>query len=806
MNILTLTERQLRRTAIAALIGCSLFLLYLSTYSGTVNSGDELFIIDTVDSFTVHQSVLLNQTVYERPLQTTDVEPAQPILTIPLYWLAYRIPWIGNVHALFLFTPILTALTAILLYFFLLQLEYSEKASLVGAIIFGTATIVWPYAKTFFREPLTMLMVLGVAYSFDRWRRLYEAQSSKHWRWLVISMVLLIIALSSKEAVWLLVPTFGLLAYPGFKSVRLNPRQSIIVAASFVILVALTAFILSSLDDWFDTDSKRYDLISRLSVIETHLAWSLEGFVGLLVTPGRSVWVYSPILLLSFVSPFVVPQRRWRETLLPLVTLLIYAFAYGVFRGPTWYGGVGWGSRYMVPLVPLLMISAMPTINKLLSSGLLSRLALLIPCFLGIVINIGGTTVRLSDYYDYMQAQTGFAAWQGPGLWTFRWSQAFGSLQYLPYAQPDIAWLLPPSPDILSIVVIVGGILLSVGLLVFFHQGLINSRLLTFFAVFALPIGVLAITFFVLSRLYDDFRYNGHREDLHILLTRLDEETGPDNIIYLNSPSYVGFFMNYYKGEAIWYSLPLSPGERYSCEQTPEVASGVLEEMINPDSMAMIDSSIFGEIETDYPIFLVGDRAPFAPCSTRPVERFMTEALFPVKSEDIAVDVRLTEYLPIFSPAYQLFDVSEKERLNLYLGNNVSLQSYSIHLRIKTASLARSIDSIKPGEMVGVSLKWVATQSIDADYTVGVYILGEQGVVLQQDSPPKNGFAPTSTWQPGEVIEDNYGFVLPEDIPPGQYDIVVVMYSWPSLERIPIFDANATFLGDQITLRTFEIE
>jgi hypothetical protein len=85
--------------ALACLLVGLLFLVYLLTYSGAPLTDDERRIIDTTDSFS-RGTLLLNQTGYLDGLVRTDVEPAQPLLSLPLYWLAYRLPWVGNVHAL----------------------------------------------------------------------------------------------------------------------------------------------------------------------------------------------------------------------------------------------------------------------------------------------------------------------------------------------------------------------------------------------------------------------------------------------------------------------------------------------------------------------------------------------------------------------------------------------------------------------------------------------------------------------------------------------------------------------------------
>ncbi len=793
-----------KRTATGLFLVCLLLLTYSLFFSGTVVSGDERFIIDTIDSLATRGSLLLNQTVFERPLQTSDVEPALPLLAVPLYWLAYQVPWVGNVHVLYLFSPIVTALTAFILYRFALLLKYDQRVALIGALAFGLTTFAWPYAKTLFREPLTMLLVAVVAFCAEKWRQLFMENDKQHWLWLVGVLLALSVALSSKEAVWMLLPTFALIVLPTQLKLRHNLVALATVALLAVALLAGLGFFLTNFDTLFNTDSGRYDLLEQARKLPGRVPDSWGGFSGFIFSPGRSIWVFAPIVLLSLASPILLPLKRWRESWLILMTLIGYALVYAALRGPVWYGGVGWGPRYLLPILPLLLIATLPGIQWLLGhkpAGLVGLIMLLV---LGFMIQFGGVMVRLSDYYDYMQSQTGVAAWQGPGLWTLRWSQAFGSLLYLPQAQPDVVWWLPPAPDWLAIVLLLGAITATAVMLVWV-QGQEAIRLELALMV---PVVMVGMTLFALNRMYDDFRYNGHRADLHTMRQVLETETTDENVILLNSPSYVEFFMNYYKGDAIWYSLPASPGEQYSCEQTPAVTSDVLSEQLNPDADTMVTSLVSGAAKTFAPVYFVGDRAPFAPCNTRPVERLISEDYYPISSTDYGVDIRLVTYLPINGPNVPggTQQLTKPDYVDARFGESIVLDRVWQNYYGTTPWETEFYSNIRPGDMLGFTLIWESIAPIDTDYTVAFFIIAADGsIVFQEDAGPVNNFKPTSTWAVGETIYDHHGVVLPSDLPQGRYNVVVVLYDLLTLERLPIASADGEPLGDQLVIWSIDV-
>ncbi len=94
--------------------------------------------------------------------------------------------------------------------------------------------------------------------------------------------------------------------------------------------------------------------------------WStplMEGLVGLLVSPGRGLLVYSPVLVLAFLGLGLA----WRKEGLPLLrvlsvgttaTLLLYG------KYDTWWGGWTFGPRLLADLNPALALLLAPVLEE----------------------------------------------------------------------------------------------------------------------------------------------------------------------------------------------------------------------------------------------------------------------------------------------------------------------------------------------------------------------------------------------------------------------------------------------------------
>jgi len=73
-------------------------------------------------------------------------------------------------------------------------------------------------------------------------------------------------------------------------------------------------------------------------------------------------------------------------------------------------------------------------------------------------------------------------------------------------------------------------------------------------------------------------------------------------------------------------------------------------------------------------------------------------------------------------------------------------------------------------------------------------------LIAQRDSAPRNATLPTSFWDKDEIIPDAYTLTIPADAAPGDYRLIVGMYAFPGLHRLPIVDANGKALGDHVEL------
>ena len=252
-------------------------------------------------------------------------------------------------------------------------------------------------------------------------------------------------------------------------------------------------------------------------------------------------------------------------------------------------------------------------------------------------------------------------------------------------------------------------------------------------------------TAFSLNNLFTNPDYA--RADYRGMAARIAADGHPNAGIILNAPNQWEVFTYYHRQGAPVYPLP--KGQPNPAILEPQLAA------------------IAADHERLYAIYWGEEqRDPH-----RVVERWLDENSFKA-SEEWVGDVRFVVYA-VPGEAAQEMD----KPVNLHFGDAISLIGYSLHSR-----------QLAPGDIAQVTLFWETSQAVERRYKVFLHLLDEQGnLVAQRDSEPGGGQAVTTGWQPGETIIDNHGLLIPTDLPPGNYRIIMGLYdSGDSSVRLPI--------------------
>ncbi|MBX3066810.1 MAG: DUF2142 domain-containing protein [Anaerolineae bacterium] len=122
---------------------------------------------------------------------------------------------------------------------------------------------------------------------------------------------------------------------------------------------------------------------------------------------------------------------------------------------------------------------------------------------------------------------------------------------------------------------------------------------------------------------------------------------------------------------------------------------------------------------------------------------------------------------------------------------------FSGALRLNGYGLDHADGKYRQGEPIRVDLNWEALTQVYEDFTVFVHLRdANDQTVAYGDSPPLDGFFPTTAWVPQYRFNDPHTLAT-TDLPAGTYHLVIGLYRPADLSRLPV-DSG----GDSVILST----
>lgn len=728
LRIPALTDLRIALAVFAAL--CS---VYLFTFNGLFRSIDELALFSAAESLVQSRSLArpqLNFTPYHNPVGS--LEPLQPFIAMPLYALAVHIPAVSNIHVVMLLNPILTALTGALLYLLARQMGYLQRVSVGVALIYGLATMAWPYTRTFFREPLLALLWIAALWAFNRW---WETQ---HPLALATCFTLLLLAGTAKLTSLAVLPVYIVIT---LWKVPSEKRRMTAVALTMLLLLG-GALLLAMF---------RVRNLAVTGILKTLLNYqpgpALLHIYGLLFSPGKGLFVYSPVMLLSLIGFRCFSRKRRAEAFLVGGTLLVVLGLYSSLGD--WYGGLAWGPRFLVPVLPLLTLpiaEVLASQRKIVLAGMIGIVAL------SLAVQVVVSTASWTRYYDQLVSRfpqpeqtVGLDIRQfqySPVLGQFRlWSPAiFDMIWWHTRAEDGIVVMDRPLLAVVGLSVVLSWVYLAVRLneqrwargdraFLIIPESVHRPR-----AFMALTLAGLAasVTTLLVRAAGNIQGYPGFRlSEIRQIAAQVGENSPtPYVLVTVSNEFNFHLLKGYLKGRFIHYWF--SPHQREGFDSVLTVAKDAQR------------------------LWLVIDRGHMPPdASGYDLEYWLNTHAYRLAGGWIQ--------------AYEVLGYA-------VLAEELTMQpvSYTWSNGIALVGWAQDKRVIQPGSVLCLEFYFTRASPAAQESNFFAHLVSQQGEIISgPDGPPQYGAAPVFTWREGEIIKDRRAIVVPINLAPGIYDLVV---------------------------------
>lgn len=786
--------------------------LLLSVY--TMSHSSKFHVVDEVSLFSVTESIALRGEVDTNAIAWTqwvnspgevlgafgpdgDVYskkgPAPAFLAVPWYLflrlLARLDITVGLLQGTLLWNGMISALTALMLWWFSLTLGYRDRTGAALALLFGLGTIAWPYANQFFGEPLSALALFGCFAALSRWlktRRLFWAALGGTAAGFVIATVTAHTLLVGLLALY----GFGLPLWSVWRARDSGaqgghfglPSKWLPGLAAFTVPLFIAGLLLLLYNQM--RFGNPFDTGYHFESGEGFSTPIWEGLWGLLVSPYRGVFWFTPLFFASVAAWPVFRRRHPHEALVTAAMSVVLIALYSMWW--MWWAGFAWGPRFLVPIAPFWVLWLAPWVAQVdqalqewrparglrtatahLGMGGWLIVALAPLSFIvqvgAVVVNFVNFEIRLRDLYptDWENplafgppAQSILALGDSPVIGQFRLIRS----NFV--ANTDLAWLWS-SGNVQLLLFGIGGAVLLTLTAAFIQWWLAEGkatertpaiRWLPSTPVRSLiPILPLLLIVVWLGEVSHNPHYGdpgiGYRAIIQDICATAD---GDDAIVTVAAFAY-HIPMNWLGGEC-GVDLPIFGFAPSSME--------------NAEANQLMD----GALNSYNRLWLVtGGLPPNDPENT--VERWL--ATYAYKANDTWYDdFRLVDYA---TPT--LLQNAPLTPLNATLVGEGTSQITLVSARVPSFSLS--------GRVLPVDVNYRLQDHNDQDLRWFVQLLRPEGnPAAMLDTGPEDNYLPFSQLPANQELAEHAGLLLPDNLPPGRYEVIAGLYN-PSRDGAP---------------------
>jgi len=384
-------------------IHLALFLFFFSVYvltgQGSIQSADGKIMFLLTQAMVENHSVSFSEIVSLSDTpgpQYSKYGLGMSVLAIPFYLFGKLLSFLLGIEAslatqftVSMINAMLTALSCLMVFRIATErFEFTLRIGLFLALGFGLSTIAWYYSEDFMSEPATTFFLLSAVY--------WVTGKDRATRDLLWAGTFLALAVSCRLAALVVIPGFIFYqwmvwaesAEKDIKQLVMDLLRPAIPVVAVLMLIMIYNYLRfgGPLETGYEKISGRF----------------LLGFFGILFSPGKSLFLFNPLTLFGcLASMFFLREQRKTALLfgwLIVSHLVLFSFWH------SWQGGMSWGPRLMLVVLPYLIL---PIGFLLREHKQAVKIPVLLALVVGILIQLPSVTVNVARYYYEMSRDFG---------------------------------------------------------------------------------------------------------------------------------------------------------------------------------------------------------------------------------------------------------------------------------------------------------------------------------------------------------------------------------------------------------------
>ena len=298
----------------------------------------------------------------------------------------HYVAWRNNIDPDFTFmelfyAPFFSALSACVLFLISTTYGFSVRTSLILVFLFCLSTVTWAYSQTSLNSvPLIFFILTG----FFFYRKFQKTNS--YFNLILTAIFFGIGFLTRQDMILLIIPFFVFILIASlWKNSKLKTFFKTLVSFSIPAVSSYVIYRIIQHVRIGDTGNPPVAVTAASDIALGAVIHPVHQHIfGMLFSPGAGLFFYAPILFTCFVGFFDFYKKHRSDCI--LMISLVVCFILFNSTNYHWHGFNSWGARYLLPILPFLILPLGASIEK--RTNFFFKLSIIFLGALGFLINL----------------------------------------------------------------------------------------------------------------------------------------------------------------------------------------------------------------------------------------------------------------------------------------------------------------------------------------------------------------------------------------------------------------------------------
>lgn len=298
-----------------------------------------------------------------------------------------------------------TAISAAIFFFIVNQLFLQTKInSFIATLLLIYTTYLWTYARNLFDGVLcTTILLLSFAFLVT-----YKQKSKL--TYLTLCFICLGFALITRLSTVLAILASISYLLSVNRPLDKRFREALTIIVTLIPFIAWQFWYNNLRTGIFYKSPVQTPVYAENNGLDGNI---LVGIQGLLLSPGKSIFIYAPLLILSIFLYKKFYQKHQKEAIYVAAISILWLLLHAKLK--SWYGAWGWGPRHFVTILPSMFLPLAVNLEYVLKKTILKIAAIILGSF--------GFLLALSSIISNWQFRMEYAKQRGLlGDEVFIWS------------------------------------------------------------------------------------------------------------------------------------------------------------------------------------------------------------------------------------------------------------------------------------------------------------------------------------------------------------------------------------------------